>query len=463
MKARLKRMSLMNKAAVLTVVCLATLLVPLWAAEIGMEPPRGMAFDRSGNLFVSRDDSIFKFTPDGTRSTFASGLKSPFGLAFDKDGNLFAADKGAGAILKFNPDGSKSTFITGITPAGLAFDSAGNLFVTDLDDGHGSIVKFGPDAGKSVFARTGLATDGLIEPAGPAISKAGDVFTSDSGSGYPTILKFNADGKRSNFASDLGRICVLVLDPAGNLYVSSEGAELSGPNPQISKFASDGSKSTFANGLEPAGLTFDGTGNLFAFDAQSRSILKFTPDGTKSTFAWDVNTTSPDKKWQSVGGEEPKILDAATKQVVLDISEGRGGVVWTSDSKRFGFNYHVRGRRGYIFESVAFYQLHGEKWEQLRSPADDVSAESQLAQSLKEHLPKKFKPRDCSTNHDALELREWTDSSTAILYAPCYASNSENVKAGFLFTLKFDASGKWKIVKTHQMSEKEIAKIEKGE
>jgi hypothetical protein len=41
--------------------------------------------------------------------------------------------------------------------------------------------------------------------------------------------------------------------------------------------------------------------------------------------------------------------------------------------------------------------------------------------------------------------------------------DSEKVKAGFLFTLKFDAAGKWKIVKTHQMSEKEIEKIEKGE
>ena len=39
----------------------------------------------------------------------------------------------------------------------------------------------------------------------------------------------------------------------------------------------------------------------------------------------------------------------------------------------------------------------------------------------------------------------------------------EKVKAGFLFTLKIDAAGKWKIVKTHQMSEKEIEKMEKGE
>jgi hypothetical protein len=161
--------------------------------------------------------------------------------------------------------------------------------------------------------------------------------------------------------------------------------------------------------------------------------------------------------------EEPRILDAATKQVVLENFNGRGGVVWAPDSKRFGFNYSVHGRHGYTLESVAFYDLRGDKWEELGSPADDVSEVSQLVQLLKGYRPKKFNPRDCSSNSDVLDLRDWTDASTAILYAPCYRNDSEKVKAGFLFTLKFDAAGKWKIVKTHQMSEKEVENIEKGE
>jgi hypothetical protein len=37
------------------------------------------------------------------------------------------------------------------------------------------------------------------------------------------------------------------------------------------------------------------------------------------------------------------------------------------------------------------------------------------------------------------------------------------VEAAFLFTVKFDAAGKWKIVKTHEMSAKEVEKIEKGD
>jgi hypothetical protein len=66
-----------------------------------------------------------------------------------------------------------------------------------------------------------------------------------------------------------------------------------------------------------------------------------------------------------------------------------------------------------------------------------------------------------------VEVRQWLDPNTAIFYAGLEEAVRENLDeafgAHFLVTLKFDAAGKWKIVKTHQMSEKEVEKIEKGE
>ena len=46
------------------------------------------------NLYVSATGgphAIFEYTPDGTQSTYATGLDNGRGLAFDSVGNLFAA------------------------------------------------------------------------------------------------------------------------------------------------------------------------------------------------------------------------------------------------------------------------------------------------------------------------------------------------------------------------------------
>ena len=87
-----------------------------------------LAFDRFGNLFVCNDftpptpSKILKFTPDGEESDFATDLGGPRGLAFDRSGNLFAAELLAGEILKFTPDGNQTLFASGIpTPEFLAF------------------------------------------------------------------------------------------------------------------------------------------------------------------------------------------------------------------------------------------------------------------------------------------------------------------------------------------------------
>jgi NHL repeat. len=81
--------------------------------------PVGLAFDGSGNLFVSAgpfaqgQDLILKVAPNGTGSTFATGLYGPRGVAVDSSGNLFVAELGAGDILQFTPNGTGSVFASG--------------------------------------------------------------------------------------------------------------------------------------------------------------------------------------------------------------------------------------------------------------------------------------------------------------------------------------------------------------
>jgi len=75
--------------------------------------PQGLAFDAQGNLYASSTSgAITRITPAGTGGLFASGLNSPVGLAFDNSGNLYAASYNLGTIYKITPDGTVSTFAT---------------------------------------------------------------------------------------------------------------------------------------------------------------------------------------------------------------------------------------------------------------------------------------------------------------------------------------------------------------
>ena len=121
----------------------------------------GMAFDKSGNLFVSDSqygtgssyfsNTIRKYAPDGTSlgvfATPDSGEQAQ-SLAFNKDGTLFAGLFSArgfnGQLEKFSPTGTDlGRFQTNFgiyDPIQFAFDASNNLFVDD----NGGILEYDP-------------------------------------------------------------------------------------------------------------------------------------------------------------------------------------------------------------------------------------------------------------------------------------------------------------------------------
>ena len=203
--------------------------------------PTGLAFDKSGNLYVSSDDptaySIQKFTPDGSVSIFASaGLNGPHALAFDKAGNLYVANIGDNTIEKFTPDGDGVLFADASDglehPIDLVFDTAGNLFVSNAFGGpthDGLIVKITPDGVGSVFADSGFHL-----AYGLALDHAGNLYVSNFNSS--TIEKFAPNGTDLGvFASaGLNSPHGMTFDRAGNLYVANNG------NQTIEKLSSTG-------------------------------------------------------------------------------------------------------------------------------------------------------------------------------------------------------------------------------
>ena len=367
-----------------------------------------LAFDDKGNLFVSVCDTIYKFTPDGKKSIFSTGIKYSADLACDGKGNLFVVDS-SGSIFKFTPDGKKSTFASGLhSPQGLAFDDKGNLAVFEEEN---------------------------------------------------SILKFTPEGVKSTFATELGSPSDIAFDHSGNLFVTEMSSS------SIFKYTPDGNKSTFATGKDVDDMAFDAAGNLFVSQIGDL-IFKFTPDGTRSIFA--SARISPDTQWEyqdSADGASPRIAKAGTTETVLDLSKQvpsqwakEAKIIWAPDSKRFALNYRADDSS----TVTALYELRDEKWVTLRSPITNQTTELvdrvPSAELRKLHLPKNPHPRRDSI---AWEVTQWTDPNTAILYA--YSSWSaggiSDLAEHFLFTLKFDAKGNWKIVKTHKMADAEIDEL----
>ena len=202
----------------------------------GLSSPAGLAFDSVGNLFVTNDsgNSITRITLSGKKSTFATGLNLPYGLAFDPSGNLYEADEGSGSILKFTPTGARSIFAAGLNnPAGLAFDASGNLFVGNFTAGR-------IDKITSTGIRTTFAS-GLSFPDGLNFNSSGNLLECDSGSG--NVFSFTPAGTRTTIAGGFVQNSGVVADAAANTYVTQNAAG------NITKISTGGVRTIFATGL----------------------------------------------------------------------------------------------------------------------------------------------------------------------------------------------------------------------
>lgn len=240
-----------------------------------------LVFSSPGDLYESDSGSgnIFKFTPNGSKTVFASGLDQPGGLTFDRSGNLFVADHD-GNIYKFLPDGTRSTFAAGLdNPAAVAFDRLGNLFVADLcggDVGCGTLYKFSATGTRSVFA-SGFNFIAL------AFDRLGNLTAANNNG---QIVKFASNGTQTLFANSGGQITSLAFDGAGNLFAADF---FSG---RILEFGPTGSPEVlFDSSVSPYALAFERSGTLFVA-ASNGSIFKFTAAGERSSFATGLSQPS---------------------------------------------------------------------------------------------------------------------------------------------------------------------------
>ena len=265
-----------------------------------------LAFDRSGNLYVSdfaggrvfrvrQGGSLVSVAGNGT-STTSGGLKGdgglatqaeidgPAGLVFDRNGNLYVVDHANNRVRKIEPSGVITT-IVGSGPVGTDYGSYAG------DGGHGTRARLQEPIGiviglGSTFYIADRDNDRIRKVA------ANGVITTFAGNG---ARGFSGDGGPATRAR-LDEPETMVVDYKGNVYVTVDGSE------RVRRIDADGVITTLAgNGTPtstgdsgpatqaslhtPYGLALDRRGNLYVSELEGCRIRKIDPSGVITTFA----------------------------------------------------------------------------------------------------------------------------------------------------------------------------------
>jgi streptogramin lyase len=257
----------------------------------GLNAPRGIAVDGSGNVWVTNFSgaSVSKFSPTGAAQSGSSGftvggLEVPIGIAIDNASNVWVANHTGSSISKLDSSGSAVSGASGYTGGGLngaygiAIDSGGHIWVTNQTGN--SISEFS-SGGSPLTSSNGIATGGLNAPLLLAVDVSGNVWVTNNNG--DTISEFDSSGSPfagSPFAGGgLASPGEIAIDGAGDAWVANNYAAA------ISEFNSSGSPVSGApftgGGLDaPFGVAIDGQGNIWVTNTGASSIAEFTPSGT---------------------------------------------------------------------------------------------------------------------------------------------------------------------------------------
>ena len=321
------------------------------ATDAELASVTGVAVDGVGNLFIvdQRNARVERVDPSGQITTVAglfrnegsagdgglaneAQLSAPSGIAVDGLGQLFIADTTNHRIRRIDTFGIISTVAGNGTadykgdgglatdaeidlPGGVAVDHAGNLLIADT--GNNCIRRVDANTGMiSTIAGTGVdgySGDGglatlarLLQPTSVSADAAGNVFIADTQNlrvrrvdvvtGLITTFAGNGHegyGGDGGLATDAPLSPYgIVIDPAGNLYVTDPTASRVrkvATTGVITSVAGDGDTddgdggAALAHSLSPGGVAIDAQGNVYITDTQASRIRKVDPDGVLTT------------------------------------------------------------------------------------------------------------------------------------------------------------------------------------
>ena len=176
----------------------------------------GVTVDRAGMIYVADfRETVWKVTPDGQVSVFATGFYGASGNAIDSRGSLFQSNFYGNYISKVDRFGEHITFAdSGLSgPVGIVIDAEDNLYVTNCSAN--SLSKVTKHGVVSTFAESEL----FRCPNGITRDLQGNAYVVNFGN--EAMLKVTPDGEVTQFATLPGGGNGHVTFARGNLYATS--------------------------------------------------------------------------------------------------------------------------------------------------------------------------------------------------------------------------------------------------
>ncbi len=209
---------------------------------------------RSGSRGQQLPVTLFRLEKDGFLNEMSAEILNPTGVAFDQSGQLFVTARADGEVCRINHDEEVMPYASDLGIAtGIAFDREGAMFVGDRSGTIHRVSNFGDSESFAVLEPSvsayhlAFGTDENLYVTAPGLSS------------FDAVHQIDKDGFDGIFFRGLGRPQGLAFDREGNLYVA---ACLQGRH-GIVKISPAGDKAElFAAGYNVVGLCFTRNGEM---------------------------------------------------------------------------------------------------------------------------------------------------------------------------------------------------------